>query len=131
MSIRVLRFVFFSENLSQTLSRKVKHLFRLDGMLISQTMLGVRGGVSGPGKELIGSRNKVKHPYSTAEHEVDIMLRIRVHTSLASLVTCDRSSISWCVAYHGYTRSSKALYSIPVAKNEIFNTFNTADGREG
>ena len=91
VSIRVLRFALFSENPSQTLSRKVKHLFRLDGMLISQPVLGVRGGVSGPGKELIGSRNKVEHPYSTAEHEVNIMLRIRVHTSL---VTCDRWSTS-------------------------------------
>jgi hypothetical protein len=50
-------------------------------------MLGARGGVAGPGKELIGSRNKVEHPYSTAEHEVSIILCIRVHTSL---VTCDR-----------------------------------------
>ena len=56
-------------------------------MLISQTMLGVRGRVAGPGKELIGSRNKVERPYSTAEHEVSMILRVRVHTSL---ITCDR-----------------------------------------
>jgi|SRR5947208_15713465 hypothetical protein len=101
-------------------------MFRLDGTLTSQTTLGARGGAAGPGKELIESRNKVEHPYSTAEHEVNIIPRIRVHTSL---VTCDRIQHGAWDITDILDRVKHCIPSLWV-QNEIFNTFSTADGRE-
>jgi len=58
-------------------------------------MFGARD--ASPGKESIGTLNKVEHLYSTAEHEVNI---IRVHNRWYCLQTRLRSSTAWSGARH-------------------------------